>query len=124
MKILIMLVSLLTLNACSETPRNQIVFTGEETCKIIINDLQYGQANEMERYCIRETISDTEIISINFLSKTCNAYRYSFKQARENSDGIYVFEHKFNEPNPLCQFIPEYSNPNSQWVLASQVPYR
>ena len=117
MKILIMLASLLTLSACNEAPKYQIVFTYEDTCRIIINDLQYGQANEMERYCTRETISDTEIISINFLSETCNAYRYSFKQARENSDGVYIFERKFNEPNPRCEFIPEYSNPNTPWVL-------
>lgn len=117
MKILIIFTSLLTLSACNEAPKHQIVFTHEDTCRIIINDLQYGQANETERYCKFEKDGDNKIISINFLSETCNAYRYSFKQARENSEGIYVFKPDFNEPNTRCDFIPQYSDPNSQWVL-------
>ncbi len=117
MKILILFTSLLTLSACNEAPKHQIVFTHEDTCRIIINDLQFGQANETDRYCKLEKESGGKIISINFLSETCNAYRYRFKEAHENSEGIYVFKPELNEPNTQCDFIPQYSDPNTQWVL-------
>jgi hypothetical protein len=119
MKTIITLIALLVLSACSEPPKHQIVFTHDDTCKIIINDLQFGQANDTERPCAIETDANTKekFITINFLSETCNAYRYSFKQAKENSEGVYVFKPEQNEPNMGCQFIPQYSDPNTQWVL-------
>lgn len=119
MKIIITLIALLALTACSETPKHQIVFTQDDTCNIIINDLQFGQANDTERPCTIETDVSTKekIITVNFLSETCNAYRYSYKEARKDSEGVYIFKPEQNEPNMGCQFIPEYSDPNTQWVM-------
>lgn len=106
------------LGACSEPPKHQIVFVFDDTCKIVINDLQYGQANDTERPCTREPASgQAQTVTVNFLSETCNAYRYSFKAARENSDGVFVFQPEQNEPNPHCTFVPQYADPNVQWVL-------
>ena len=106
------------LSACSEPPKHQIVFVFEDTCKIIINDLQYGQANDTERPCSQEkTGTAISAVTVNFLSETCNAYRYSFKAAREGSDGVFVFIPEQNEPNPHCTFIPQYSDATTEWVL-------
>lgn len=117
MKIMIMFACLLSLSACKEAPKHQIVFTHSDTCRIMINDLQFGQANETDRYCKLEKDGDTKIISVNFLSETCNAYRYSFIESREGSEGVYVFTPELNQPNTNCTFLPQYSDPNSQWVL-------
>lgn len=119
MKIFITLIALLVLSACSEPPKHQIVFTHDDTCKIIINDLQFGQANDTERPCAIETDASTKekIVTVNFLSETCNAYRYSFSAAREGSEGVYVFKQEQNIPNPNCSFLPQYSDSNTQWVL-------
>lgn len=117
MKPFITLGALLVLASCSEAPKYQIVFTHNDTCRIMINDLQFGQANETDRYCKLEKDGDTKIISVNFLSETCNAYRYSFKESREESEGVYVFAPELNQPNTNCTFLPQYSDPNSQWVL-------
>jgi hypothetical protein len=106
------------LTACSEPPKHQIVFVFDDTCKIIINDLQYGQANDTERPCARKPASgQAQTVTVNFLSETCNAYRYSFKAARENSDGVFVFKPEQNAPNPHCTFIPQYSDASTEWVL-------
>jgi hypothetical protein len=106
------------LTACGEPPKHQIVFVLNDTCKIIIYDLQYGQANATERPCSQEkTGTAISAVTVNFLSETCNAYRYSFKAARENSDGVFVFKPEQNEPNPHCRFLPQYSDPNVEWVL-------
>jgi hypothetical protein len=108
------------LAACSEPPKHQIVFTHDDTCKIIINDLQYGQANETERHCVRELASGTtKAVTVNFLSETCNAYRYTFSTGREGSEGVFVFRPEENPPNPGCNFIPQYSDPKSEWVLST-----
>ena len=115
------LAALLALSACSEPPKHQIVFSHEDTCKIIINDLQYGQANETERPCTRESASGaTQTVTVNFLSETCNAYRYSFTGAREGSEGEFAFKAEENVPNPGCNFIPQYSDVNVRWVLNPQ----
>lgn len=112
------LAALCLLTACSEPPKHQIVFVLNDTCKIIINDLQYGQANETERPCSQEkTGTAISAVTVNFLSETCNAYRYSFKEAREGSDGVFVFKPEQNEPNPHCTFVPQYADPNVEWVL-------
>ncbi|MFY8060642.1 MAG: hypothetical protein ACOVMK_03785 [Arenimonas sp.] len=109
------------LSACSEPPKHQIVFTHEDTCKIIINDLQYGQANETERHCVREPASGpVQAVTVNFLSETCNAYRYTLTGAREGSDGEFAFKAEENVPNPGCNFIPQYSDVNVRWVLNPQ----
>ncbi len=119
MKPIIYIIVTLILTACTEPAKHQIVFTHDDTCKIIINDLQFGQANDSERPCNIETDSTTQmkIVSVNFLSETCNAYRYSFKETREGSDGVYVFMPEFNEPNANCTFLPQYSDTNAHWVL-------
>jgi len=119
MKTALGLIALLILSACSEPPKHQIVFTHEDTCKIIINDLQFGQANDTERPCAIETDATTKekFVTVNFLSETCNAYRYSFNSAREGSEGVFVFKPEQNVPNPQCSFLPQYSDPNTQWVL-------
>ena len=108
------------LGACSEPPKHQIVFTHEDTCKIIINDLQYGQANDPERPCSREPAQGAvSTVTVNFLSETCNAYRYSFKAAREGSEGALVFLPEQNVPNPGCNFIPQYADPDVEGVLST-----
>ncbi len=114
---------LLALSACSEPPKHQIVFTHEDTCRIQINDLQYGQANDTDRPCQRITEDgDTVAVTVNFLSETCNAYRYDRVGAREGSEGVFVFKPENNEPNPNCRFIPQYADPAAQWVLLTQPP--
>ena len=119
MKIVFIVMATLALAACSEAPKHQIVFTQSDTCRIIINDLQFGQANETERPCGIETdaVTQEKIISVNFLSETCNAYRYRFSAAREGSEGAYIFNPADNIPNPRCTFLPQYSDTNAQWVL-------
>ena len=110
------------LTACSEPPKHQIVFVLDDTCKIIINDLQFGQANDTDRPCGIETDAATQekIVSVNFLSETCNAYRYRYSSARECSEGVFNFKPEDNIPNPNCTFLPQYSNPATPWVLNAQ----
>ncbi len=119
MKIIIIVMATLILAACSEPPKQQIVFTHNDTCRISINDLQFGQANETDRPCNIETDAATQekIVSVNFLSETCNAYRYRFSAAREGSEGVFTFKPEDNIPNPNCTFLPQYSDPNTPWVL-------
>jgi hypothetical protein len=106
------------LAACSEPPKRQIVFTHDDTCKIIINDLQYEQANNTERPCTQEKSgAAVTAVTVNFLSETCNAYRYSFTGAREGSEGEFVFKAEDNVPNPKCNFIPQYAKTDVEWVL-------
>ena len=54
------------------------------------------------------------------MSETCNAYRYTLIGAREGSDGEFAFKAEENEPNPGCNFIPQYSDVNVRWVLNPQ----
>ncbi len=117
--IIALLTGMLLMTGCSEPAKHQIVFSHEDTCNIVINDLQFVQANDTQRPCTIETDASTKekIVTVNFLSETCNAYRYSFKQARKDSEGVFVFKPEQNVPNPNCTFLPEYSNPNTQWVL-------
>lgn len=116
----IALAALCLLGACSEPPKHQIVFVFDDTCKILIHDLQYGQANDTERPCTREPASgQTQTVTVNFLSGTCNAYRYSFKAAREGSEGVFSFRPEQNVPNPNCTFIPQYADPATEWVLST-----
>ena len=99
------------LSACSEPPKHQIVFTHDDTCKIIINDLQYGQANETERHCVREPASGpVQAVTVNFLSETCNAYRYRFVAEHEQGDGAFAYKTEDNEINTGCNPNP---NPNA-----------
>ena len=120
-RLLTALAVLALLSACAEPPKHQIVFSHDDTCKIIINDLQYGQANETERPCALEMDQGAvKAVSVNFLSETCNAYRYSFTGAREASDGEFAFKAEENVPNPGCNFIPQYSDGNVRWVLNPQ----
>ena len=119
-RIAISLAALILLAACSEPPKHQIVFTHDDTCKIIINDLQFDQANNTERPCNRETENgQVRAVTVNFLSETCNAYRYSFNTAREGSEGVFVFKPEDNVPNPNCTFIPQYAKADREWVLSS-----
>jgi hypothetical protein len=112
------LAALALLAACSEPPKHQIVFSHEDTCKIIINDLQYGPANDTERPCKRETENGkVSAVTVNFLSETCNVYRYTLIGDREGSDGEFAFKAEDNVPNPGCNFIPQYSDVNARWVL-------
>ena len=77
MKPQLLLIYLLALSACSEAPKYQIVFSHQDTCRIIINDLQFERANNTERPCMREPKTGTpQIVTVNFLSESCNAYRY------------------------------------------------
>lgn len=116
-------VCLCLLVACSVPPKHQIVFTHNDTCKIIINDLQYDQANNTERPCQRESQNGVvQAVSVNFLSETCNAYRYTFKAAREGSEGVLEFKAEENVPNPGCNFIPQYAKTDTEWVLSSAPP--
>ncbi len=119
MKIIITLIALLLLSACAEPPKYQIDFTHSGTCRISINDLQFGQANDTDRPCSVETDAATQekIVSVNFLSETCNAYRYRYSSAREGSEGVFNFKPEDNIPNPNCTFLPQYSNPATPWVL-------
>lgn len=110
------------LAGCNEAPKHQIVFTHDDTCKIIINDLQYDQANSTERPCTRESQNGaTSAVTVNFLSETCNAYRYSFSAAREGSEGVFVFKPEENVPNPRCNFIPQYAQAETEWVLSTEL---
>lgn len=119
MKIVFTLITVLALVGCSEPPKHQIVFTHSGTCRISINDLQFGQANDTDRPCSVETDAATQekIVSVNFLSETCNAYRYRFSATREGSEGVFNFKPDDNIPNPNCTFLPQYSNPATPWVL-------
>ena len=117
-RLLTALTVLALLSACAEPPKHQIVFTHEDTCKIIINDLQYGQANETERPCVLEMEQGAvKAVSVNFLSETCNAYRYTFTGPREGSDGVLAFKPEENPANISCNFIPQYAKPDTEWVL-------
>ena len=119
MKIVLIVMATLALSACSEAPKHQITFSHEGTCRIIINDLQFGQANETDRPCGIETDAATQekIVSVNFLSETCNAYRYRYSVAREGSEGAFIFKAEDNIPNPNCTLLPQYSDPATTWVL-------
>lgn len=119
MKIVFIAMATLALAACSEPPKQQITFTHDDTCRISINDLQFVQANETDRPCRMETdaVTQEKIISVNFLSETCNAYRYRYNAAREGSEGVFVFKPEDNPPNTNCTFLPQYADPNTQWVL-------
>ncbi len=119
MKIIFIVMAALALAACSEPPKHQITFSHEGTCRIIINDLQFGQANETDRPCGIETDAATQekIVSVNFLSETCNAYRYRYRAAREGSEGEFHFKPEDNIPNPNCTFLPQYADPATPWVL-------
>jgi hypothetical protein len=107
------------LTACSEPARHQIIFSDESTCKIIINDLQYGNANETERPCALEygTSGAVKAATVNFLSEKCNVYRYTFKNNAEDGTAILSFKASENIPNMGCDFIPEYSNAQAEWYL-------
>lgn len=119
MKIAISLIAALTLSACTEAPKHQINFSHDDTCRISINDLQFGQANDTDRPCAMETDAATQekIVTVNFLSETCNAYRFRFSAAREGSEGVFTFKPEDNPPNPNCTFLPQYSDSTTQWVL-------
>lgn len=108
------------LTACSEPAKHQIVFSDESTCRIVINDLQYGTANETERPCAIEPGSEGEVkaATVNFLSEKCNAYRYTFKRRTEEGAVILAFQATENVPNAGCDFIPQYSNPEAEWHLS------
>ncbi|HWR96336.1 MAG TPA: hypothetical protein VN248_06380 [Arenimonas sp.] len=108
------------LTACSEPPRHQIVFSDASTCRIVVNDLQYGAANDTERPCAIESAvaDDVKAATVNFLSEKCNAYRYTFKRRAEDGGVILGFQPSENIPNAGCDFIPEYSNPEAEWHLS------
>jgi len=108
------------LAACSEPAKHQIVFSDDSTCKIIINDLQYGNANETERPCALEYGPDGKVktATVNFLSEKCNAYRYTFKSKAEDGAAILAFQASDNIPNMGCDFIPEYSSLQAEWHLS------
>ena len=109
------------LSACSEPPKHQIVFTHEDTCKIIINDLQYDQANQTERHCLREPASGpVQAVTVNFLSETCNAYRYRFVAEHEQGLGAFAYKTEDNELNAGCNPIPQYANTNADWIVSEQ----
>jgi hypothetical protein len=107
------------LTACSVPAKHQIIFSDESTCKIIINDLQYGNANETERPCAIEygTSGAVKAATVNFLSEKCNVYRYTFKNNAEDGEAILSFTSSENIPNMGCDFIPEYSNTQAEWHL-------
>jgi hypothetical protein len=107
------------LAACSEPAKHQIIFSDESTCKIIINDLQYGNANETERPCALEygTSGEVKAATVNFLSEKCNVYRYTFKNNAEDGAVILSFMASENIPNMGCDFIPQYSNALAEWHL-------
>lgn len=111
---------LVGLTACSEPPKHQIVFSDESTCRIVVNDLQYGAANDTERPCAIETgpADDVKTATVNFLSEKCNAYRYTFKRRSADGGVILAFQANENIPNAGCEFIPEYSNPEAEWHLS------
>ena len=120
-RIAIALAALGMLSACRVPPKHRIVFVFDDTCRIVIDDLQYAQANNTERPCNREMANgQTRTVTVNFLSETCNAYRYSFKAAREGSEGVFTFRPEDNVPNANCTFIPQYANPDTEWVLNPQ----
>lgn len=108
------------LAACSEPAKHQIVFSDDSTCKIIINDLQYGNANETERPCALEygKAGDVKTATVNFLSEKCNAYRYTLKRKTEDGTAILAFQSSENIPNTGCEFIPEYSATQAEWHLS------
>jgi hypothetical protein len=108
------------LTACSEPPKHQIVFSDASTCRIVVNDLQYGAANETDRPCAIEygAADEVKAATVNFLSEKCNAYRYTFKRKPEDGSVILAFQANENIPNAGCQFIPEYSNLDAEWHLS------
>jgi hypothetical protein len=108
------------LAACSESAKHQIIFSDDSTCKIIINDLQYGNANETERPCALEygPAGKVKTATVNFLSEKCNAYRYTFKNKAEDGAAILTFQASENIPNMGCDFIPEYSSLQAEWHLS------
>jgi hypothetical protein len=109
------------LAACSEPAKHQIAFSDDSTCRIIINDLQYGMANETERPCALEygTAGEVKTATVNFLSEKCNAYRYTLKRKAENGTAILAFQASENVPNTGCEFIPEYSDGQAEWHLGT-----
>jgi len=112
---------LLALAGCSEPPKHQIVFTHQDTCKIIINDLQYGQANDTERAC-QKIVENGKLVAVtvNFLSETCNAYRYRFVAEHEQGLGAFAYKTEDNELNTGCNPIPQYANTNADWIVSEQ----
>jgi hypothetical protein len=108
------------LAACSEPAKHQIAFSDDSTCRIIINDLQYGKVNETERPCALEygTAGEVKTATVNFLSEKCNAYRYTLKRKAENGTAILAFQASENIPNTGCEFIPEYSATQAEWHLS------
>lgn len=111
---------LVGLTACSEPPKHQIVFSDASTCRIVVNDLQYGAANDTERPCAIETgpADDVKAATVNFLSEKCNAYRYTLKRKTEDGTAILAFQASENIPNTGCDFIPEYSAAQAEWHLS------
>ena len=67
-------------------------------------------------------LGSTVAVTVNFLSETCNAYRYDRVGAREGSEGVFAFKPERNEPNVNCRFVPQYADPAAQWVLVTQPP--
>jgi len=108
------------LAACSEPPKHQIAFSDDSTCRIVINDLQYGMANDTERPCALEygPAGEVKTATVNFLSEKCNAYRYTLKRTAEDGAAILSFQTSENIPNTGCDFIPEYSATQAEWHLS------